>query len=89
MAHEISVTFPVKSKSGKTLWVNASSVNPDDPNGPPFTEDQVRDRVISGVQKAHSISNSLKEARVKYTARSKMGMDAPAADVLLGKFMDK
>ena len=85
MAHEVSVTFPMKTKAGKQVWVNASSVNPK--GGKHFTEDEVRERVASGKQKAHSFSNSQKEAVGNARARSKQGEKAPAAAILIGDIM--
>ncbi len=83
MAHEVSVTFPMKSKAGKKVWVNASSVKPDGAHGH-FTEDEVRNRVASGAQKAHSVSATHDEAITKAKSRSKLGKKAPAASILMG-----
>jgi len=85
MSHEVSVTFSMTTSSGKKVWVNAASVNPDDPDGPGFSEDEVRKRVMSGVQEAHSISDTHRAAISKAKARSRLGRDAPAAAMLLGK----
>jgi len=85
MSHEVSVTFPMTTSSGKKVWVNAASVNPDAPDGPRFSEDEVRTRVMSGVQKAHSVSDTHRAAISKAKARSRLGRDAPAAAMLLGK----
>lgn len=84
MSHEVSVTFPMMTKSGTKVWVNAASVNPDDPEGPRFSEDQVRDRITSGAQKAHSVSKTVKEAESLAVARSAQGTKAPAAAILIG-----
>ena len=89
MAHELSVTFPITTKAGERVWVNAASVNPDDPEGRPFSEDEVRERLMSGKQKAHSISDNHDDAITKAKARSKLGKKAPAASIILGQGVDE
>ena len=87
MAHEVSVTFPMKTKSGNRVWINAASVNPKDPKGSRFSEDEIRRRIMSGKQKAHSISATQKGAVVKAKARSKKGRSASPASILIGDIM--
>jgi len=87
MAHEVSVTFPMRTKSGLEVWVNAASVNPKKPKGPRFSEDEVRRRIMSGKQKAHSISATIKGAAIKAKARSKKGLSASPASILIGDIM--
>ena len=64
------------------MWVNAASVKPD--GSGQFTEDEVRERVTSGAQKAHSVSDTHDEAIKKAKTRSALGRRAPAASILMG-----
>jgi hypothetical protein len=89
MAHEVSVTFPMQTKSGSQVWVNAASVNPKKPKGARFSEDEVRRRLLAGTQKAHSVSATHKGAIVKAKARSKKGPNASPASILIGDIMNE
>ena len=77
----------MRTSSGGTVWVNASSVKPDGTGV--FTEDEVRKRFMSGAQRAHSVSTTHDEAIVKAKTRSEEGRNAPPAAILFGDVLNE